>query len=159
MKKIAAVSLGVISGIVTGGISAFQVGRVKIAKYKELDRKNNIILSLYNKWMYARNEGKTIADYLKENNYKTVAIYGMHYLGENLLEELIANDIEVLYAIDRNADKISAEVSLYRPEDELPGVDAIIVTAFYYFDEIQSHLQGHVHCPVLSIEDLIYEML
>ncbi len=159
MKKIMAVSLGVIAGIITGGISAFQVGRVKIAKYKELDRKNNAILSLYSKWMYARNEGKTMAEYLKEKNYKTVAIYGMHYLGENLLEELGANDIEVIYAIDRNADKLSAEVSLYRPEDELPCVDVIIVTAFYFFDEIQDYLQGRVDCPVLSIEDLIYEML
>ena len=43
MKKIAAVSLGVIAGIVTGGISAFQVGRVKIAKYKELEDRKSFV--------------------------------------------------------------------------------------------------------------------
>lgn len=159
MKKVMAAGLGVIAGIIAGGVSALQVGKGKIGKYKDLDRKNNMILGLYNKWMYARNEGKTIAEYLKENGYKSVAIYGMHYLGENLLEELTANEVEVKYAIDRNADKISSEVSLLRPEDDLPNVDAIIVTAFYFFNEIQSNLQERVDCPVLSIEDLIYEIL
>lgn len=159
MKKIAVAGLGILAGMAAGGIPALLTGSKKIGKYKELDRKNNIILGLYGKWMDIRNEGKTVADYLKENGYRSVAIYGMHYIGENLLEELRDHQIEVKYAIDRNADNITSDVDVFHPEDDLPDADAVIVTAFYYFDEIQDRLQGRVSCPVLSFEDIIYEML
>ncbi len=75
-----------------------------------------------------------------------------------MLEELWGKHIEVKYAIDRNADRIAADVNLLRPEDDLSDVDAIVVTAFYFSNEIRANLQERINCPILSIGDLIYEM-
>ncbi len=44
------------------------------------------------------------------------------------------------------------------PEDELPDVDAVIVTAITFFDEIEEKLTEKISCPVLSLEDILYEV-
>ena len=36
-------------------------------------------------------------------------------------------------------------------------VDAIVVTAVTYFDEIEEMLSEKVSCPIISLEDIIYE--
>ena len=41
-------------------------------------------------------------------------------------------------------------------EDELPTVDAVVVTAVFYFDQIASELQEKVECPIVSVEDVLY---
>ena len=43
-------------------------------------------------------------------------------------------------------------------DDELESVDAIIVTPIYYFEEIEGKLVEKVDCPIISIEDIMYEV-
>lgn len=120
--------------------------------------KHLAIIKVFNQWMIARQEGKSIADYLKENGKETVAIYGMSYLGERLYDELKESDIEVKYAIDRNAESICTDLDVYTLEDDLPEVDVIIVTAVYFYDEIEEMLEDRVDCVIFSLEDIVYEM-
>lgn len=44
------------------------------------------------------------------------------------------------------------------PEDKLDVVSAVIVTAVYYFDEIKEEMEKKISCPILSLEDILYEM-
>ena len=44
------------------------------------------------------------------------------------------------------------------PEDFLEEVDVIVVTAIHYFDEIESMLGEKVDYPIISLEDIIYEI-
>ena len=44
------------------------------------------------------------------------------------------------------------------PDDDLPEVDLIVVTPVHYFDEIEEMLADKVDCPVISIEDVVYEV-
>ena len=44
------------------------------------------------------------------------------------------------------------------PDDELEPVDVIVVTAIYYFDEIEDMLSEKVDYPVISLEDILYEV-
>lgn len=158
MKKGVLAVIELLAGAAIGAGIVFRQGKVKEKKGEELNQKNDAILRIYNQWMQLRKEGKTVAGYLKENGYQSVAIYGMHYLGESLLDELKDSDIKVEYAIDRNAEKIYADIEVKNPEDSLPEVDVIIVTAFYFIDEIEDMLSKSVDYPVLSIEDIIYDM-
>lgn len=80
----------------------------------------------------------------------------MSYAGERLVEELGASDITVDYVIDQNVS--SNDCKTYKMNEELPCVDAIIVTAITYFDEIESALSEKVDCPIISLEDIIYEL-
>ena len=51
---------------------------------------------------------------------------------------------------------IYASFEVLKPDDTLPDVDAIIVTAFFFFDEIEQELEDKIDCPIISIEDVVY---
>ena len=66
--------------------------------------------------------------------------------------------VHIKYGIDRRAGVISAEIPVLTLEDELPPVDAVIVTAVYYFNQIADSLKDRLECPVISIEDILYSI-
>lgn len=102
-------------------------------------------------------EGKGLEAYFKRNGYKRIAIYGMSYVGETLLEELKRTEVQVAYAIDQNKRNIPTDIEVVSAEDFLGDVDAIVVTAISFFDEIKDVLKDKVNCPIISLEDIIYE--
>lgn len=149
--------------LVAGGAGAGAIAKEKVAK-KEIERhkmyaeKHLAIMKLFNQWMITKQEGKSIVDYLHKQDVKSVAIYGMSFVGERLYDELKDSDIEIAYAIDKNADAIYADVDILTPEDDLPEVDLIIVTAVYFYDEIEEMLQQITDCNISSFEDILYEI-
>lgn len=146
------------AGAVAGGMAINNIMSKKLnARQDSLDKVVSYYY-LFNQWLMIRQEGKSLAKYFEKNHYKTIAIYGMKELGERLYDELKDSDIQVEYIIDKEADKIYADVDIVRPDDDLKPVDAIVVTATYYFDEIESMLVSKTDCPVVSLEDIIYEV-
>lgn len=150
--------LGMTVGIVGTKTIEAKVVDKDTNKYKELSEKHFVILKLFNQWMITKQEGKSIVNYLHNENIKTVAIYGMSYVGERLYNELKGSDIEVKYAIDKNADAIYSELEIITPEDILEEVDAVLVTAVFYFDHIEDVLSEKMMCPILSLEDILYNL-
>lgn len=108
------------------------------------------------RWFFLKQKGKTVCAYFEENGYGRIAVYGLSDLGKYLLEELAESSVEVAYGIDRRAEKLTTGNSVFTIEDSLPEVDAIIVTAVYFFDEIDAKLRQKVSCPVISLEDVLY---
>lgn len=127
-------------------------------KWKEYADKHLAIMQLFNQWLMTKQEGKTLEDYLKREEINTVAIYGMSYVGERLYDELKTSGISVKYAIDKNAEGIYSEIDIVQPEEELEKVDAIIVTAIYYYDEIAEMLEKKTDARILSLEDVLYDL-
>lgn len=158
MKKgiLAALSSG--AGLLFGAVGTGVVMQKELDKMSVMARKNYVIIRLFDQWMKVKQSGESIADYLKENGYHTVAVYGMSFAGERLYDDLKDSEITVKYGIDQNADKIYAEVDVLSPDEELPEVDAVIVTAVYYFEEIEEKLSDRMDCPILSLEDILYEI-
>jgi hypothetical protein len=37
-------------------------------------------------------------------------------------------------------------------------VDAIVVTAITFFDEIEEKLSEKIDCPIISLDDILYEV-
>ena len=107
-------------------------------------------------WLHNIHNGFTLEDYLEKKGYKEVAIYGFKELGVCLLEELQDSDVKVVYGIDRDADSIYVPCRLYKPDESLPRVDAVIVTAIHYFDDIKAMLEGKINCPIISLEDIVF---
>lgn len=158
MNKHAMAILSGVLGMGIGGGLAYKAEHDKLKKALELDRKNDAIIRLFGLWNSLKQEGKNVADYLLENGYKHIAIYGMHHMGKCLLNELKDSGITVDYAIDKRPENAEEMIKVYLPEDELPEVDAVIVTAFYFFDEIEDQLMNKLECPIISMEDIIYEL-
>ena len=83
----------------------------------------------------------------------------MKELGELLVRELEGTEIEIKYIIDQNADSIETDIPKHKPCDELEPVDAIVVTAIYYFQDIEESLSQKVDCQIISLEDAVYGMI
>lgn len=156
---------GIISfllGGAVGGIAGASAVGKKLGKDVKGEhtyaQKHLMLMQMFNQWLIDKQEGKNLARFFEDKGYKSIAIYGMSYLGERLVDELKGSGIEVKYAIDKNADNIYADVEVKQPSDDLPEVDAVVVTAVYFFDEIESELAELVDCPVISLEDVLFEV-
>lgn len=121
----------------------------KVYKFK-------LYYNVLNQWLMNKQEGKSVSEYFEVNGYDTIAIYGMGELGCRLYEELKNSNINIAYAIDKEAGSPYSNIEVYSLEDDLQPVDVIIVSAIFAFDQIKKELKKKVDCPIISLEDVIY---
>lgn len=158
MKKGIVSALSAVTGAV---VSAAVVGKnmvEKVEKASKMSDKHLALFQMMNQWVRIKQEGKNLSEYFVKNNYKKIAIYGMSYAGETLVEELKSTKTEVVYGIDRNAESIYSDVDIVSLEDDLAEVDVVVVTAITFFDEIEERISKKMNCPILSLEDILYEV-
>lgn len=74
------------------------------------------------------------------------------------MDELSGTDIEVVYGIDKNAESIYLNINVVTIEGNLEEVDAVVVTAITFYDEIEAELSKKLKCPIVSLEDILYEI-
>lgn len=129
-----------------------------LTKQQELAEKHLDLFLLMNQWVKNYHQGKKLSSFFQENGYHKVAIYGMSYVGERLYEELCDSDISVEYAIENNRTLIGKSLPIYGLNEELPYTDIIVVTAISYYNEIKKALCEKAAYPVVSLEDIIYEL-
>ncbi len=158
MKKGTITGLSLLLGASTGAVAVSLKKKNKEAATKDRMWKMGEFYELLLKWLEIEQKGHSICSYFTESGYKTIAIYGMKELGERLYDELQGSGITVKYVIDKNADSIYADVDVVTPDEALEPVDVIVVTALYYFDEIEEMLSEKVDYPIVSLEDILYEV-
>ncbi len=155
---------GIISvvSILTGAVAgAGTVGKIqgdKLNKANFLAKKHLALFLMMNQWVKVKQEGRKLSSFFEKNGYRRIAIYGMSYAGETLIRELRDTDVEVVYGIDQKADSIYADIDIVSLEGTLEEVDAVVVTAITFFDEIEEKISGKINCPVISLEDILYEI-
>jgi hypothetical protein len=153
--------ISILSTLAGAALGAGAVGKVALDKTKKVQLMSDKHLALFlmmNQWVKVKQEGKSLAVYFETNGFKKIAIYGMSYAGETLVDELKNTGITVAYGIDKRADSLYADLEIVTMEDDLGDVDAIVVTAITFFDEIEEQLLEKIDCPILSLEDILYEV-
>lgn len=141
---------------------AIGVKIIEKASNKEIDRakgmsdKHLALFLMMNQWVKVKQSGKNLASYFNEHGYKKIAIYGMSYAGETLLNELKDSEIKVVYGIDKKAGGIYADIETVSADDILEDVDAVVVTAITFFGEIEEKLSQKMECPIICLEDILY---
>ena len=157
MKKIILMVLTVLVSTMTGVVIMVRIAKVPLEEMKKMSDKHLALYLLMNQWVRLKQEGKDLSTYFKKNGYEKIAIYGMSYAGKTLIEELKNTNIKVLYGIDNNAKYLSSKIKIITMEEELKNVDAIVITAISFFDEIKKELSSKISCPIISLEDIIFE--
>lgn len=157
MKKGVVSVLSMFVGGIAGAGVVGKIGYDKTDQMKKMADKHLALFLMMNQWVKVKQEGKTVVSYFEKHGYKKVAIYGMSYVGETLLNELKNSEIELSYGIDRNTGLYSY-IDILTINDPLPEVDVIVVTAITFFDEICELLRDKVSCPIVSMEDILYEI-
>jgi len=152
------------------GVGAFVLGKVygrncerkkyvpEITRLKNIVLKKNMLYEFTIKWLFLKQIGKSMTSYFYEHRYKKIAIYGMHYLGQRLYDELKSSDIEIIYGIDRNAEYIIENIPVLRLQDKLKTVDVIVVTTITDFENIRQDLKQKLECPIVSLEEVLREI-
>ncbi len=153
--------LGILLGAIICTLINVIVNKKKKREYIKLGdsaSKLNEFYIILLRWLKIYQCDKRLSHFLYDKGYRSVAIYGMKELGESLLNELDNSEINVAYCIDKNAESLYIAKDIYTPDMELPKVDAIIITAVHYYDEIEFFLRKRVDCPLISLDDLIWEV-
>lgn len=158
MKKGVIGVTSALAGAALGAIGTSKMMGDRVTEWKNMSDKHLALFLLMNQWVKVKQEGKNLAEYFEREGYHEIAIYGMSYAGETLVEELQGSNIKVKYGIDKKADAIYADFDVVLPDEELEEVDAIAVTSITFFDEIEEILNKKVTCPIISLEDILYEV-
>ena len=152
-------------GWILGAIAGAAIGAgimcvVKNKKLHESGANTNKYLILFrqmNQYLITKQMNKNIEDYFKERGIKTIAIYGMSHIGQRIIDDLESSEVKVLNGIDRRAERMTYSLPIYAPEEELPNVDAVVVTASD-FNEIAEMLAEKMDCDILAFGDVIYNL-
>ena len=128
-------------------------------KVKQLfiqEKKEYFLCKFMNRWLFLKQRGINLSTFFVRQKIQSVAIYGIHYVGERLYDELKESETEVKYAIDRNPRECKWGISVFHPDDELESVEAVIITPIFDYLEIKAELSTKLDCPVFSIEDVLF---
>lgn len=112
---------------------------------------------ILDRWLSLKEEGISLTTCLEKRKIHTIAVYGMGMLGKHLSKELEHSSVKIKYGIDKKAVKIQLGYPILTIEEEMPEVDAVIVTVIYEFRKIADMLKKKGFDNVLSLEDIILE--
>ena len=158
MKKGMISAVSAIGGTVVGALGVNIMKEKQINEWRNMSNKHLALFQMMNQWVRVKQEGRNLSTYLEAKGYKRVAVYGMSYAGETFREEVKGSNVETVYGIDKNADSIYADIDVFSMEDSLPEADAVVVTSITFFDKIKEKLSRELDCPIISLEDILYEI-
>ncbi len=148
---------------------AFQKAHVNIIEIFEkramqsLDEKDYMLWRMQKKeqifrnWLELKLKNVELARYFKESGIQEIAIYGMGDIGRLFYQEISMSGLLVKYGIDKSAKDYERKLNIYRIEDDLPEVDAVIVTLVKIPEKLLEKLHSKVS-HVLYLYTIIEEL-
>ena len=132
----------------------------RISEEEKDIRKLNHYLFLLDKWLSKDNWSEKFISFASKNNIKKIGIYGYSVLGKQLFRELSTKEkIDIECIIDkRDLSKANVPVAAIKSSEEIPKLDAIVVTAVEYYNEIYLSLKNRTDAKIYSLEHLIDEL-
>ena len=98
---------------------------------------------------------KKMNEYFRDNELKEIALYGLGQEAKRFLLILEDLDIRISYGIDKIPNSLLK--ICYRPTDELPKVDAILITNLRNSVEIKKDLNKYVDISCVSLQEDILQ--
>ena len=151
--RVSTIAVGILS-LISGIAVGYSIGKTNSSEEEMKNKMLKYYVTL-NNWIGKKQKNINLSSYFEKMGYNSVAIYGMKEVGERLYEELKDTKTEVKYAVDQNAESIYADIDVYSPDDDLPEVDVIVVTATYYYNRILNNIKDKISCPIISLDDVI----
>lgn len=101
--------------------------------------KFELYLNTLDIWLQLIEQNYHLDKYFISHGYKKIGVYGYGVLGHHLIDELEKTEVEVVFLVDKQKNKlaIKKDLQVFSPDEKLPAADAIIVASFYYFDEVK----------------------
>lgn len=135
-----------------GGITNSSSNKMDSNKFREM-------FFVAEKWIRMKQMGKKFEDFFDKNNIRTIAIYGLGYLGRDLYTELNQSNVCIKYIIDKNAENLDKCFNLIKPGEEMEGIDLILVTVIANYESLCQSLKTQYKFPLMNIDDIITELI
>ncbi len=126
-------------------------------RYLKLLEKYRKMFFVYDKWMELESIRGSLSEYLHSQKVRRVTVYGMGYLGRQLVNRLKGTETEVTGAIDRNAGFIDAAVPVSRLEDFRQETDLVIIASVEDTENIVREIRKYIRRPVIPLTRLLAE--
>lgn len=148
-----------ILSFLAGNLSLYLFYKLKDTK-KVTDDKDKRYCRLFDNWLLLDERGNSLEKFFREKNIKEIAIYGYGNIGRHLVAHLSNSDINIKYVIDKRKNSIITDsIPCYQLSDNIPDVDAIVITPICEFTEINNTIKRFTDAEIISMEDIIYELL
>lgn len=141
------------------GNVCFYLGNRLTYSAKGGNTKEKKYYQLLDNWMILLEKKSNIAEYFCKRNIKEIAVYGYGSVGRHLVTQLLKSDVNVKYVIDKRVGDKENGIERYLPTDKIPEVEAIVVTPVAEYQEIEEKLQRRFSGEIISVEDIVYDML
>ena len=140
--------------------------REKYQEKKDVEAKNFFVLQkrcnkfeLYmnclDRWIGLVESGKSLETWIINHGYKNVGVYGYGIMGRHLITQLHNSQVKVVFVIDQQKDKLYIDIPKFNKDEQLPMCDAIIISAFFFFDEIKKGL--NTEADIISLHTILLE--
>lgn len=135
---------------------SFKEETLKNRMLMERAEKSEMYMNTLDNWLKLMENDINIANYLMQKNYINIGVYGYGILGRHFIDEIKKSDISIDFLIDKQKNRIDIDLPVFLPDEQIPTHDIIIVTSFYYFNEIKEELPEY--CKLLSLQEIIYSL-
>lgn len=146
------------AGICTGAVISSRLKNHDLYLASQDIERLRSYYNVLNQWLSCKISGEKLETFFEKNKYDNIAIYGMGNIGILLRDELEHAAVHVAYGIDQNASMTYAGVEMYKPDEKLPKVDAVIVTVEYDLRHIREIIEDNFICPVIPLSQVINEI-
>lgn len=131
----------------------------KAVAIKTIEKRNAIYDKVYQfkqKYQSLIENQEHLMAYFEKNKYKSFAIYGFAAIGKELLSMLKKCGIETCYIVDRDSRFKSEQI--FRPEENLPRADLMIISTVRDIDEIKQKMSEKNIGRILTYEEFFGEL-
>lgn len=155
MKKAASYIFTLLFGLLSGAYGMAKICEKVLIKENNRANKNGDNFRTVCKWMKAGQSHNYIEDYFVKRDIKEIAVYGLGELGLCLMRELKETNISIKFIIDRDKNKWCDSCPLFSVEEDLPGVETIVVTPISEYEEISRQLRDKTDARIVSLKEII----
>lgn len=127
--------------------------------YKKAADRSTSYWKVFDLWMEVLEQGDKIEEFFVKHGYKNIAIYGLGMMGRHLMKQLRETSVVIDYGIDRRGNDAKQLFPIYKPTEDLPAADVIIVAVTYDLNEIYSALKERTDADIVFLSEILNELL
>lgn len=120
--------------------------------------KNRRIASTLDIWLTHKENGRTCRQFMIENDYMNVIVYGYGILGKHLVCELEHIGIKIEGIIDMNCNKGTDNIPNIKLGEEIMNSAVIIVTPVINYEDICADLNKLYNNKIIHISEIVDNM-
>ena len=152
------------SGLISGILIRDAVSESKEKKEIEFHDRFLDGFDILNKWMYMKQHGYELGEFLSNQGISKIAVYGECELCDRIIDELDGSDVHIKMVLDKSGIQlVGYDIPCYSLEDagnkfeleELNDLDMVVVALVNYFVPVYRDINDISNVKVKSIKEVI----